>query len=372
MSRWISNFASRVKNSLRNRFGRAEPSLKNSASSLKKNDPPIPTVDLSRRVIGGQSPNVREGLLARIEIRLTRWSIILLAVIAIIYILPNLRERFEPAKSRPGAPQAVSEPGYQKKPGSEFQPPLAMTSPKPEGTKPESAQNTTSKMEQPGNLIDPEFSITLFEKDQSSGLRVCIVNKNPASTSFLRTGDIFRIIFPPETGQISLIPNSIAVNSSTLSSTDFQAAVNSNQIHLTYTGQDKKFPAWDSCCFDVTLYTFNGSKSGYVQFIPTGAGILKTQPVHLILPSAIISKIVPRPKTINFTDDYKRYIGSYYPSESHNKLKSKHNTNSKHKTNSKTVKLSGSHQKHGTHAKHLSAKKKSAKGKKKAKKRHYS
>lgn len=366
MSRWISNLASRMKNSLRNRFGRAEPSLKKSASSLRKNDSPIPTVDLSRRVIRDPSPNIREGLLTRIEIRLTRWSIILLAVLGIIYILPNLRERFEPAKSRSGTPQVVSEPGYQKKPGSEFQPPLAMTSPKPEGTKPESALTTSSKMEQPGNLIDPEFSITLFEKDQSSGLRLCIVNKNPASTSFLRTGDIFNIIFPPETGQISLIPNSIAINSSILSSTDFQAAVNSNQIHLTYTGNDKKFPAWDSCCFDVTLYTFNGSKSGYVQFIPTGAGIVKTSPVRMILPSAIISKNAPRPKTIDFTDDYKRYVGSYYPSKPHNKSKSKH------KKNSHTVKVSKSHRKSGTHAKHLSTPKKSAKGKKKAKKRHYS
>ncbi|MGA3117628.1 MAG: hypothetical protein ABSF90_24725 [Syntrophobacteraceae bacterium] len=358
MSRWISNLVSRMKDSLRNKLGRAEPSLKNNVPSLKKNDSPIPTVDLSRRVIGDLSRNVREGLLARIEIRLTRWSIILLAVIAIIYILPHIRELFEPAKSPSVTPQANSESEYQKK----------TTSQKPEGPRPESAQSASVKMEQPGNLIDPEFSITLLEKDQSSGLRLCIVNKNPSSTSFLRTGDIFKIIFPPESGQIRLIPNSVAVNSSTLSPTDFQATVNSDQIHLTYIGYDKKFPSWDSCCFDVTLYSFNGSKSGYVQFIPSGAGILKTPPVHLLLPSAIISNNVSKPRTINFEDDYKRYISPYYPSKPHKKLAK----NNSKKQKAKPVTKSEYHRKNGTHVKHRSAPKKSAKDKKKANKRQHS
>jgi len=299
-------------------------------------------------------------LLTRIEIRLTRWSIILLAVIAIIYILPHIRELFEPAKSPSVTPQANSESEYQKR----------MTSQKPEGTRPESAQSASVKMEQPGNLIDPEFSITLFEKNQSSGLRVCIVNKNPSSTSTLRSGDNFKIMFPPECGQISLIPNSIVVKSSIISPTDFQATINSNHVYLSYIGQDKKFPPWDSCCFDVIPDTFYGFKSGYIHFSSSGVGIIKNLPIHLILPSALMSKMVPRSKTINFEEDYKRYIGSYYPSKPHKKLAK---INSK-KQNAKSVTKSGSYRKNGTHVKPIARNdsKKSAKDKKKAKKRQHS
>jgi len=236
-----------MKNSLRNRIGRAEPSLKNNASSLKKNASPIPTVDLSRRVKADPASNVREGLLTRIEIRLTRWSIILLAVIGIIYVTFQIRELFGPAKSISVTPQITSESEYHKKPDTKIQQPQAMTSPKPENARSELTQNTLVTTEQPGNLIDPEFSITPFEKDQSGRLRLCIVNKNPASTSTLSSGDIFEMIFPTEVGQINLVPDSIVVKSSIISRIDFQASIISNQVHLTYIGQNKRFPALDSC-----------------------------------------------------------------------------------------------------------------------------
>lgn len=360
MSRWISNLASRMKGSLRNRIGKVEPSLKKHVPSLKKDASPVVTIDLSRRVTGDLPANVREGLFTRIEIRLTRWSIILLAVIALIYILPHIRELFEPARSPSVTPQAISESEYQKK----------TTSRKPGMTKPESAQGASIKMEQPGNLIDPEFSITLLEENQSSGLRLCIVNKNPSSTSTLRNGDSFKIIFPPECGRISLIPNSIVVKSSILSPTDFQTTINSNQVYLTYIGRGKTFLPWDSCCFDVTPDTFYGFKSGYIHFSASGVGIINNPPIHLILPSALISKNVARSKTINFKEDYKRYIGSYYPPKPHKKLAK---INSK-KQKAKPVTKSGSHRKDGTHVKPIDRNdaKKSAKDKKKAKKRQHS
>jgi len=361
MSGWISNLAERVKNSLRNWMGKAKPFPKKQLPFFKKGEAsPIETIDLSRRGIGDPSREIGEGLFTRIEIHLTRWAIIVLAVIAIGYILVHTREIFEYAKSPSVTPQANSESEYQKK----------ATSQELAGTRPESAQSQSVEMEQPGNLIDPEFSISLFEKNQSSGLRLCIVNKNPSSTSSLRTGDIFKITFPSECGPIGLIPNSIAVKSAILSATDFKAAINSNKVYLTYVGRDKTFPPWDSCCFDVTVDAFHGLKSGYVYFSASGAGIVKNQPIHMILPSAIFSMNVQRPKTINFEDDYKRYIGSYYPSKPHKKLaKIDHK-----KQKAKPVAKSEYHRKNGAHAKPVVRKdsKKIAKDKKKAKKHQHS
>jgi hypothetical protein len=177
------------------------------------------------------------------------------------------------------------------------------------------------------------------------------------------------MIFPPECGQISLIPGSIVVKSSIISRIDFQASIISNQVHLTYIGQDKIFPAWDSCCLDITLNTSGDSKSGHVQFRPSGVGIVKTDPVYVTLPSAIISN-VPRPKTINFEEDYKTYIGAYHSPNPHKKLTNRHYKKQKAKPVGKSVQ----HRRNGTHTKPPARNdsKKATKHKKKPQKRQHS
>ncbi len=166
MSTWISNLISRMKNSLRNRIGRAEPSFRNNVSSLRKNVSPIPTVDLSRRVKADLSPNVREGLLTRIEIRLTRWSIIVLAVIGIIYVTLQIRELFGPAKSISVTPQITSESEDHKKTDTQ---PQSMTSPKRGDAKANLTQNTLVTTEQPGNLITQSFQSLLLKRIRAVG-----------------------------------------------------------------------------------------------------------------------------------------------------------------------------------------------------------